>query len=72
MIKTVKLFHRDADPEHGLTELGYFACTDEHGNDMVVPFDPKNSDYNDLRLWYESLEQKPFDFDFSQFDEDSN
>lgn len=50
---------------NGMRPIFYVKTVD--GDKMYVPVDePTNRHYRDIKLWYESLQDKPFKFEFAE------
>lgn len=41
-----------------------FVVTTKDGNELSVPLDPRNLQYQEIQAWYEKQKSKPFEFKF--------
>lgn len=56
--------------EKDLLNQDYFSVTLQDGSlTAVSTLDPLNRNYQELKAWYESQEEKPFDFSFQQLEQ---
>lgn len=56
----VELITQDA----GIEVSPQFRITFEDGRSSMVPCDPLNRQFVEIKEWYESLDEKPFEFNF--------
>lgn len=60
-IKDVELVNHEFAPEH-------FLVTYENGQQVSVPIDPGNKDYQEVSQWYKAKKTKPFKHTFRNTD----
>lgn len=61
-IEKIELVTEDA----GIAVAPQFRITEVSGLSHMVPADPSNRHFFEVRDWYEAQENKPFEFDFDQ------